>query len=536
MLASRLKDPAALLGPAPLEAMRSRRQEWLARAESLKPDLKISERLPVGLVSVVSDPAAFQGCRMEPRGAVESILGKPLKTGDSFILDFGEHLTGRLAFSLVEPGEAADAPLRLALVFAEMPCELEKPFDPYPGTLVRSWLQDEVITLDHPLGFARVPRRCAFRYVKLTVLAVRDGRTAFEKLMVEAQSAVGMEEGAPVPPGLSPLAAAIDLVSRRTLRECMHTVFEDGPKRDRRLWLGDLRLQALANGASFRRFDLVKRCLYLFAALPLEDGLVSACVYDEPRFRTGNTRIPDYAALFASTVLEYIQESGDRAIAAELWPVAARQAAVLLSLVGDESLAKVPEKGWWLFFDWNPELDRQAPLHAAILLCLRRTALLARIAGVPDEDARVYGDAAALMEAAARKYLYDEAKGFFVSGASRQVSVLSQAWMILAGACTPAEGEKLLTRVLRESGALPPVSPYGWHYLMEACALCGGEAAVAGRRIMEDYWGGMLDRGADTFWEVFDPKNEFLSPYGDHRMNSYCHAWSCSPLWFIRKR
>lgn len=29
--------------------------------------------------------------------------------------------------------------------------------------------------------------------------------------------------------------------------DCMQSVFEDGPKRDRRLWLGDLRLQALAS-------------------------------------------------------------------------------------------------------------------------------------------------------------------------------------------------------------------------------------------------------------------------------------------------
>ena len=28
-------------------------------------------------------------------------------------------------------------------------------------------------------------------------------------------------------------------------------------------WLGDLRLQALANYGTFRNFDLVKRCLYL---------------------------------------------------------------------------------------------------------------------------------------------------------------------------------------------------------------------------------------------------------------------------------
>jgi hypothetical protein len=36
---------------------------------------------------------------------------------------------------------------------------------------------------------------------------------------------------------------------------------EDGPKRDRRLWLGDLRLEALANYETYRNFDLVKRSL-----------------------------------------------------------------------------------------------------------------------------------------------------------------------------------------------------------------------------------------------------------------------------------
>jgi len=64
----------------------------------------------------------------------------------------------------------------------------------------------------------------------------------------------------------------IDQVSLRTLRNCMQDFFEDGPKRDRRLWLGDLRLQALTNSVTYRNFDLVKRCLYLFAGTANEQG------------------------------------------------------------------------------------------------------------------------------------------------------------------------------------------------------------------------------------------------------------------------
>ncbi|GAB7169398.1 hypothetical protein TUA1478L_13940 [Lactiplantibacillus plantarum] len=58
----------------------------------------------------------------------------------------------------------------------------------------------------------------------------------------------------------------------------MQDVFEDGPKRDRRLWIGDLRLQALANYATFKDTDLVKRCLYLFGAMPTTAGRIPANV------------------------------------------------------------------------------------------------------------------------------------------------------------------------------------------------------------------------------------------------------------------
>lgn len=46
---------------------------------------------------------------------------------------------------------------------------------------------------------------------------------------------------------------------------------------------------------------------------------------------------------------------------------------------------------------------------------------------------------------------------------------------------------------------------------------------------------GMVQKGADTFWEVYDPNNEFLSPYNFYQVNSYCHAWSCTPVYFVRK-
>ncbi|MFC6644190.1 hypothetical protein ACFQBQ_00995 [Granulicella cerasi] len=53
--------------------------------------------------------------------------------------------------------------------------------------------------------------------------------------------------------------------------------------------------------------------------------------------------------------------------------------------------------------------------------------------------------------------------------------------------------------------------------------------------MMDSYWGGMVRVGADTFWEVYDPKNSKASPYGDVHINSFCHAWSCGPAYLLRK-
>ena len=54
--------------------------------------------------------------------------------------------------------------------------------------------------------------------------------------------------------------------------------------------------------------------------------------------------------------------------------------------------------------------------------------------------------------------------------------------------------------------------------------------------LIQWYWGGMIREGADTFWEIYNPSNPTLSPYGSLLVHSYCHAWSCTPSWFLRAR
>ncbi len=55
---------------------------------------------------------------------------------------------------------------------------------------------------------------------------------------------------------------------------------------------------------------------------------------------------------------------------------------------------------------------------------------------------------------------------------------------------------------------------------------------------IRSYWGGMIERGAVTIWEEFDPKVEGAKQYamyGDPFGKSLCHAWGASPVYLMGK-
>lgn len=522
-------DPG--LFPRQLKLVEERRAGWLAAAAKAKPELIRRTMKPVALVRSEKHAASFQGWRMVAAGQPESVCNTPLLPGASFILDFGEHLTGQLVFSLRAFGIAVDAPVRLALVFGEVPAELSEPFDPYSGTLARSWMQDEVFTFDEVPQTVTLPRRYAFRYVKVTVVGAPK-RCKFGFAEIHAEAVTSADESRLLP--FTPRNAdeqALDEVSRRTLRDCMQTVFEDGPKRDRRLWLGDLRLQALANYATYRNYELVKRSLYILAGTATADGLVGTCSFERPEPTRGDNSILDYTALFAPTVLEYLEASGDRQTAEDLWPLVLKQLDFTLEPVNAEGLFIVP-KGWWLFIDWNPTLDKQAPEHAVVLFGLKATLKLAEKLGKADEVAFI-AKIIPKMESAAREHLWDDAQGIFVSGPKREVSWASQAWMVLAGVPSPEQAKRAMTGVMTCATAAKPVTPYIHHYVVEALLTAGLRDDAT--RLLQSYWGGMIQKGADTFWEVYLPDDDHASPYNNYLINSYCHAWSCTPTYLLRR-
>jgi len=515
-----------------MKLIESRRRAWLQEAENATPKLFHKTMRPVGVVKVEKDPTSFQGWRVITIDKPESVYNLPLLQGSSFILDFGEHFTGKFIFSLRQFDIPVGAPVRLAFIFGEIPAEVAEPFDPYPGRLTRAWLQDEIVNIDDVPQTVCLPRRYAFRYVKVVVISTnKSSKFGFSNIQAEAVTSADEKLLLPFAPHNSD-DMDLDQVSLRTLRNCMQTVFEDGPKRDRRLWLGDLRLQAQVNYVSYRNYDLVKRSLYLLAGTATNKGLVSTCVYEHPEPVHGESNILDYIALLAPTVLEYLEASGDRKTAEDLWPLVLKQLDFTLEAVNSEGLF-VPPKNWWLFVDWERTLDKQASEHAIILYGLKATLRLAEKIGKVEETVFI-SEIIPRMEAAARQQLWDESLGLFVSGPKREVSWASQAWMVLAGVPSSVQARRAMLGVMCFVNAKKPVTPYMHHYVVEALLATG--LRDEGMEYLYAYWGGMLRKGAKTFWEVYTPGDDFFSPYGSHLINSYCHAWSCTPAYFLRRQ
>ena len=119
--------------------------------------------------------------------------------------------------------------------------------------------------------------------------------------------------------------------------------------------------------------------------------------------------------------------------------------------------------------------------------------------------------------------------------------------MVLAGLSDPVEVNE---RVMIPGGG-HGYSTFMGYYIMAAKAMAGDHAGAL--RDMKEYWGGMLDMGATTFWEDFDldwMKNagridevvpegmvDIHGDYGNYCYvkfrHSLCHGWASGPCPYL---
>lgn len=453
---------------------------------------------------------------------------KEFEKGDSMVIDMGNHYVGYFSFTLNCLENYLDAPVRLYIKLCETERELEDDFNAYNGWICSTWLQQEYINLDNPIEYT-LPRRYAARYIyiecvgtpqrfSLSDFSFTAVSSADENLLCDASTD-------------DEYLRRIDAVSANTLKNCMHRVFEDGPKRDRRLWIGDLRLEALANYYTFNNLSLVRRCLYLFAAAPItESGFVPNHLYEYPALVASKGAMVDYSLLYVASVCDYYEHTGDKELLNELFDIIKGQMDNYDRCIGSDGIVSLPER-CGAFIDWCPGLEKTIAIHGVYLYVLKNFIAVLSSVGY---DESVYRERYDKAVKTALDMFYDSDKNAFVCSADGyQYSVHSAVWMILGGVVEGEAAEAILADVLSSADSVKPFTPYMHHYVAEAFASLGMIDEM--KDYIKNYWGKMVDEGADTFYEVFVPGNPDFSPYDDRKINSMCHAWSCTPSYFIRK-
>ena len=214
-----------------------------------------------------------------------------------------------------------------------------------------------------------------------------------------------------------------------------------------------------------------------------------------------------------------------------MYPAAKKQIDQALTLVDDEGRLNLLDE-WPVFIDWSNEFEKSTAGQAVLIYALKRFIQLAEWMEEPNLIS--YQEQLAELTVFAQTQLFDEEKNQFIIEQSKEINVASQVWMVLAEVFDQEKNSKIMEEMISTQFPITGIAtPYMYHHVVEALFVAGlKEEAI---QLLKNYWGKMIELGADTFWEAFKPEEPDFSPYGSPIMSSYCHAWSCTPAYLIKK-
>lgn len=306
-------------------------------------------------------------------------------------------------------------------------------------------------------------------------------------------------------------------VGRWTVQLTMEDAYVDCPWRERAQWWGDARVQALVNYYAFGDRALVKQGLRHIAQSQSEDGCTRG-VY--PAGWPGSV-LPTFTMLWVISVNEYREFTGDLATVGELFPAVQRAMDFFERFRSPHELLRdLPP---WLFVDWADvnTSGESAAVNALYHGALIAAACLAEAAGNAPAAAK-FRDLASRTRAGMRSSFWDDQKSCFRDTEEKESSVSEQAncWAIEFGASPDGSAEKILEALTsRHEADVVMGTPYAGFSMLTALARAGLHDRAL--EYCRTRWGGMLARGATTWWEYWEPKG------------SYCHGWSAGPTQFL---
>jgi hypothetical protein len=300
--------------------------------------------------------------------------------------------------------------------------------------------------------------------------------------------------------------------------------FLDGIKRDRWIWSGDAYQSYLMNYYLFFDSATVTRTLW---ALRGKDPVTSHI----------NT-IMDYSFYWFTGIYDYYRYTGDTGFIRLIYP---RMVSLMnwIQQRRDKNGWLEGQPGDWLFIDWADGLTKKGELSFEQLLFVRSLETMALCADlVNDKDgAGVYHQEAGSLRTKLFTDFWDPNRQAFVhSSVDDRILRYTNMFAIFFGYLSPEQQAAVKTHVLLNDSIQQITTPYMQFYELEALCAMGEQKHVL--RQIKDYWGGMLSRGATSFWEKYDPKEKGVQDYAMYGRpfgRSLCHAWGASPLYLLGK-
>jgi alpha-L-rhamnosidase len=315
-------------------------------------------------------------------------------------------------------------------------------------------------------------------------------------------------------------------VAKYTFELNTREFFIDGIKRDRWIWSGDAYQSYLMNYYLYFDSETVKRTTYALRGKDPVTGHINT--------------IMDYTFYWFLGIYDYYLYTGDKHFIAQNYDRMKTLMDYVLARRNKDGLMEWMS-GDWIFIDWAAGLNKEGEVSFEQLLLARSLetmALCADIAG--DKDAATqYNTLADDM----RKKLFDiywndqkqalvhsRVNGKQTDNVTRYANMIG----IFFNYFTEQQKQQVKKTVLLNDNIQKITTPYMRFYELEALSAMGEQAFVL--KEMKSYWGGMLNLGATSFWEEYNPAKsgtEHLAMYGRKFGKSLCHAWGASPIYLL---
>lgn len=315
-------------------------------------------------------------------------------------------------------------------------------------------------------------------------------------------------------------------ISAYTMHLTSREFFIDGIKRDRWIWSGDAYQSYLMNYYLFNDNPSVKRTTY---ALRGKDPVNSHI----------NT-IMDYSFYWFMGIYDYYLFSGDVDFIKQIYPRMKSLMEFCLQRRNENGMVEgLP--GDWVFIDWADGLTKEGELSFEQLLLARSLetmAICAEINQEPKASDRYSTLAEELKQKIQTQFWSQSQKAFIhnrVEGElTNKVTRYTNMFAVFFDYVGKEKESQILKNVLLNDEVQQITTPYMRFYELEALCALGEQEYVLDE--IRDYWGGMLDLGATSFWEKYDPTEkgvEQLAMYGRPFGKSLCHAWGASPIYLF---